>query len=237
MSMDITVMPLRKMRVSAQGLHRIEFPDGAGMPSGVYDVVGGIGWPMPITDGKRKGIHDGIGVVVLVGERRDRVWVAAEHAFSVVEAMRESGGDKRVAAVPYLADWLNRMWALFGCRRYWWAGDEGIFMTHVRRILDCESIMPKPELPMVDWVGTDDAVRLIQEWDQSGRLVFSDEGYARPAMNLYSADMVVTPALWGLAAVLSAVKWGEAKARSEKGERWVERERARAQINGFEGYV
>lgn len=228
----IVARPERKVRLTDDGVHRFDFPEGCVVPSGPYRVMGGLAWP--------EAMSGALGVALVMGYeiKTSTAWVLAEHEFSLIEPM---GSDAGVDPVPYLADFLNRGWADYGCGTWHWWGGTGDFMTQVRGVLCSKAVNPKPDLPYVEWLDEERAATTIYRWDESGKLKMAgseDGGILHRSLADHEAmrgagdgRSAMNPGIWAAGAALAAFDliWLGRKHATAK--------RPEQRASGFEGLV
>jgi hypothetical protein len=198
--------PLRRATIE-DGIFRYEFGERAPVAAGIYRVCGGLCWPDPAAEGYGAALVLGLPSPKPTEKLpRLRAIVLAEHRFLTIEATTQGGVIHEAAD---LADFMNRAWADYGCRMWYWSGREEDYLVWLRRVIMAPTIQPKPMLPQVDWIDEHSGPALVNEWDETGRLEYvhmDDKGMVHRSIQEAQADHAAySPWLRALAAALAAL--------------------------------
>lgn len=201
---------LRALRKPERCTTLLWFPAGCSLPSGEYDVRGGIVWPEPQPDGTVSGFAIAVGRPVgwtTIYALDERHWSSMEH---VTDA---TGG--RVL-VEGLIPWLLTMWQRYYLARWWYTGDREQAARHVVAANASELLWPKPEWLNAEWRDERYSISVYREMQAADRLnIPKSSAVYRANMRYSAAPGGELPAELNalLAVVTSYDRWGMDEAR------------------------
>lgn len=158
----VHVQPAQSIRDTERAVTRLWFPAGSPVPSGEYDIRGGICWPVPTPDGGVKAF------AVVVGRHlptKTYYWLG-ETQWRSIEHIVEDGAVTYEGVFP----WLAEVWSAFHFVQWYYAGDREGAWRHIMQINDSANIEPKPCFADVEWADHSHAVGLMRMLGSTGKL-------------------------------------------------------------------
>jgi len=127
-------------------------------PQGVFDVRGGVCWPVTY---RKDGYVDSQGFIIVVGKNLNTgvITIFEQQQFLVVEPIR----DPETQAITYhgISNFTNNAYSNYYCRKYYWHQNWEFSKKWRLDILRSPAIEPKPILMEVPWGEDQDADHLI----------------------------------------------------------------------------
>lgn len=180
------------------GCARLWFGDDSIAPTGFYQVVGGICWPLLIQD-----VFKGCAILAARHVPTGIVYVFDQHEFSSIEHIFGTDGNIEVQG---LAPWFNRQWTTFYASRYYWFQHDEYERTFRSRIHRCNLIQPKPALIPTHWHDDQHARLIISDMLEQRRLKLK-QGPVLQELAQQQADpkMGPFPAIHAIACLLTGI--------------------------------
>jgi hypothetical protein len=192
---------------------RLVFKKNSVVPSGVYEVCGGLCFPLQATPEDVDAVDlDYRGYAVICGReyvgdtvtgaaKFGELFVMAEIKYVVIDNVFDETGRLRF---PGLGKWFNQMRTEFGVERYYWNGSD---LEEVKRrrieIARSDEIAPKPFLKEIKWREFSEAMAVIAEQNALDQLRFRRDGGVHNAIRRYETEPDgVYPELSALAACM-----------------------------------
>lgn len=156
-----TITPAHAVRDTNRKTTRLWFADDSPVPTGEYDIRGGICWPIPTPDGGIKGFAVVIGRHLSTNVYHwldETEWICVDHVME----------DGRVA-FEGIAPWLNDVWRRFHLGQWYYHGDRELAFRYRTQIKKSEQIQPKPKMTEALWDRDEYAIAILREIKEGNR--------------------------------------------------------------------
>ena len=170
------ITPTHSIRDTARKSTKLWFDPGP-VPTGEYDVRGGICWPIPTPEGGvqgfavvlARGIHDNIYYWL-----DETPWICVDH---VIEGQK--------IAFEGVAPWLNDAWKKYHLGQWYYHGERELAFRYRRQIKKSDQVKPKPLMAESMWDEDSYAVSILREFKEVGRLSMPRESAIAQAETMW----------------------------------------------------
>ena len=180
--------PQRVLMTADNRVVKLFFPDNSVAPNGEYRLRGGISWPVPV------GVQVE-GFVILIGEhiKSGIIYIFRQHAFNsidpIIAGMAAGAGDAERIPWPYLAEWINEVWAHYFCRHFFWNQDVDLGEHFIRQVSHSALLGRRPIFQRVSWDKSEQqAMMQVIALGSARRLIGREVEGVNKALQMYQVD-------------------------------------------------
>jgi len=181
------------------GCSRLWFPRDSLAPNGLYQMVGGICWPILVQD-----VFKGCALLIGRDIRTGCIYVFEQRMFSSIDHVIGSNGQIASAG---LSPWFSECWTRYYAYRYYWFQIDDYNRTYRRRIVESQVIEPKPVLIETHWGDDAHATLIIADQLEQQKLKIKGDTPVTQDLAQQQADpkQGPFPAVHALACALSGL--------------------------------